>query len=414
MSTCDTDGRAVDDLPPAMLWTPCDPGEVCPPTSPAAPLFAARAIGGSLAFVHPAQCHIYFSQQRKALSTGLALALALNRTLVLPPFEWYSGQAQLMANAFRATNEGRIPQFTPWSHLFDIEPLRQHVPVVELHELFASAGPAGLDFDRALYATGTSISPNDRMQATQAEGALQGFLAERPCKDRSSQGLLKNLTRAVVAGAWQGRVLNGAMQVSSMRCGMLLLDQPGATDALATWFGDAAMVAAFSVGHYPHAKLTGPSVFLPPASAIQQEADRYVAELQRPRPARGEAASGNELEFVAVHWRHGDYVPYRLLTPAQTVAKDAERALAAIRCPTCPVFLMTNCRDSSALDELRRLLPTLARYEPPDDRPEFAEEGPRLIIEQAIATQAAQFVGSPRSAVTLFVEEARHHAARMK
>ena len=250
--------------------------------------------------MHPAQCHIYFSQQRKALSTGLALALALNRTLVLPPFEWYSGQAQLMANAFRATNEGRIPQFTPWSHLFDIEPLRQHVPVVELHELFASAGPAGLDFDRALYATGTSISPNDRMQATQAEGALQGFLAERPCKDRSSQGLLKNLTRAVVAGAWQGRVLNGAMQVSSMRCGMLLLDQPGATDALATWFGDAAMVAAFSVGHYPHAKLTGPSVFMPPASAIQQEADRYVAELQRPRAARGPHAPARAAPPAAV------------------------------------------------------------------------------------------------------------------
>lgn len=60
---------------------------------PRRPLFAARAIAGSLAFVHPAQCHIYFSQQRKALSTGLALALALNRTLLLPPFEWYSGQA---------------------------------------------------------------------------------------------------------------------------------------------------------------------------------------------------------------------------------------------------------------------------------------------------------------------------------
>ena len=411
MAACDAGGAVLADLGPAMLWSPCDPGEVCPPPSPAAPLFARDR---GLTRVCIPQCHIYFSQQRKALSTGLALAMALNRTLVLPPFEWYSGQAQLMANAFRATNEGRTPQFTPWSHLFDIEPLRQHVPVVELHELFASAGPAGLELHRALYATGTSTSPNDRTQANEAEGVFRGFLAEKPCKDRSSQGLLKNLTRAVSAGAWKGRVLDGAMQVSSMHCGMLLLDQPGATDALATWFGDAAMVAVFSVGHYPHAKLAGPSVFMPPASAIQREADRYVAELRRPRPAGGEAAGGTELKFVAVHWRHGDYVSYSLLTPAETVAKDAKRALAAMRCPTCPVFLMTNCRDSSALDELRRLLPTLARYEPPDDRPEFAEEGPRLIIEQAIATQAAQFVGSSRSAVTLFVEEARRHSAQTK
>jgi len=386
VAACDAGAAALADLGPAILWSPCDPGE----------------------------CHIYFSQQRKALSTGIALALALKRTLVLPPFEWYSGQAQLMANAFRATNEGRTPQFTPWSHLFDIEPLRQHVPVVELHQLFASAGLAGLELQRALYASGTSISSNDRMQAAKAEGVFRGFLAEKPCKDRSSQGLLKNLTRTVGSGVWEGRVLDGAVQVSSMQCGAFLLDQPGAAEALATWFGDAAMVAVFSVGHYPHAKLAGPSVFMPPASAIQREADRYVAELRRPRPAGGEAAGGTVLKFVAVHWRHGDYVSYSLLTPAETVAKDAKRALAAMRCPTCPVFLMTNCRDSSALDELRRLLPTLARYEPPDDRPEFAEEGPRLIIEQAIATQAAQFVGSSRSAVTLFVEEARRHSAQTK
>ena len=33
---------------------------------------------------------------------------------------------------------------------------------------------------------------------------------------------------------------------------------------------------------------------------------------------------------------------------------------------------------------------------------------------EAIATQADQFVGSPRSAVTLFVEEARRHRAQTK
>ena len=34
--------------------------------------------------------------------------------------------------------------------------------------------------------------------------------------------------------------------------------------------GDASSVAIFSVGHYQHAKLPGPSVFTPPAAALQQ------------------------------------------------------------------------------------------------------------------------------------------------
>ena len=62
-------------LAPRLIVTPCDPGD----------------------------CHIYFGVQRRALSTAVALAQSLNRTLVLPPIEWYEHQAQLMMNTFRAS-----------------------------------------------------------------------------------------------------------------------------------------------------------------------------------------------------------------------------------------------------------------------------------------------------------------------
>ena len=54
----------------------------------------------------PGNCHIYFGVQRRALPTAVALARALSRTLVLPPLEWYDGQAQVFTNAFLATEAG--------------------------------------------------------------------------------------------------------------------------------------------------------------------------------------------------------------------------------------------------------------------------------------------------------------------
>ena len=72
----------------------------------------------------------------------------------------------------------------------------------------------------------------------------------------------------------------------------------------------------------------------------------------------------------------------------------------------CAIFLMTNCRNESALDELSRALPTPpVRYTPPE--PRFEHEGRRLVVEQAIARRAVAFVRSPRSAVSDLVEAMR-------
>ena len=76
----------------------------------------------------------------------------------------------------------------------------------------------------------------------------------------------------------------------------------------------------------------------------------------------------------------------------------------------CPVFVMTNARDESALAELRAALPTMVRYVP--SAPRFAGEGPRLLVKQAIAARADAFVPTGRSSVSEFVELLRRRRAR--
>lgn len=60
---------------------------------------------------------------------------------------------------------------------------------------------------------------------------------------------------------------------------------------------------------------------------------------------------------------------------------QVQEALRSLDCLSCPVFLMTNCRDGETLAALADELPTMVTYAPWSQ--EFAEEGPRLVIEQA-------------------------------
>ena len=162
---------------------------------------------------------------------------------------------------------------------------------------------------------------------------------------------------------------------------------------------------------------------LRPSPQLEAEAERFAAERLEDR------------RFLAVHWRHGDYVAYQLLTPLGSLVNRVQRELGAAGCAErpeaaaveagdagdgssstdggggrgveCVVFLMTNCRNASALSELNAALaPTpLLSYAPPS--PWHAHEGRRLVIEQAIAARAHAFVSSPRSAVSEYVETLR-------
>lgn len=369
----------------------------------------------------PGNCHIYFGVQLRALPTALALASKLRRTLVLPPFEWYDDQAQQFANAFRATASGRLPHFTPWSSLFDIEALRSAgANVIDLADAFT----AMQTIDRAILQTGNVLPrgkelAQDDVQAAEVYDPLKGVMASNPCR-AGRDGLQANLTWVDTHKAMGASELYGQSFAfrHPLRCGTISLTDDTNVLALDEWLAGVRVAAVFNVGHHLHTKVNAPQSraliehSLHPNPSLDKEAERFVAERIAPQ------------EFVAVHWRHGDYVAYKLLTPLETLVQRVIQLLRKIECRTdededgaslasCQVFLMTNCRNSSALEEFRAAMPpatNVVRYEP--TQPFHRTEGGRLVIEQAIAARAHAFLPSQRSAVSEYVETLRRQRQR--
>jgi len=369
----------------------------------------------------PGNCHIYFGVQRRALSTAISLARATGRTLVLPPAEWYADQAQQYTNSFTQTKQGKLPLFTRWSDLYDIDRFRQGgVDVIEYHE-------AGIEvIDRAVLQTGNAASRMPTKGQNDDDSLLSGHLQDQACK-RGRAGLQTNFTftRTSPPGlsysTWSaiGELYGRQVQFGDLRCGVLALSRPETATAFASWLGDARVGAIFDVGHYTHTVLSSDlsasrgiiERSLRPNAALDAEASRFVQDVILGR-------RGAHSRFLAAHWRHGDYVSYNLLTPLERLLQRVSTALEEqLQCPACPVFLMTNCRDASALAELRAALPTLITYTPPSldvalgkgkaAGAPFSDEGSRLLIEQAIAIRADAFVANGRSAVSEFVDMVR-------
>ena len=268
-----------------------------------------------------------------------------------------------------------------------------------------------------------------------SDDALLGHLQAHPCK-HGRTGLQSNFSfefdSETNAQAGAGELFGRHLRIDALRCGALPLSRTETQKALAAWLGDVPIAAVFDVGHHAHTIVSDMKVFikldqgLRPSAVLDREAVRFIHEMLLARGAS---------KFAAVHWRHGDYVPtvYNMLTPLESIVKRVRKALKEeLECLDCPVLLMTNCRNESALAELRAALPTLVRYTPsappttddyrswaagdvaialeatPSTGTAFSDEGPRLLIEQAIAMHADAFVGNPRSAVTEFVDMVRH------
>ena len=373
--------------------------------------------------------------QRRALPTALALAKATDRTLVLPPLEWYDGQAQEYANTFR--KQAQPPRFAKWSDLFDIDYLRKtsrarySIDVIEAHELLGEGDGVFPTVGRALLNLGTSDDATKTAARAYADLprprsgsmpppppaddasslALGGLLREVPCESRSGRspiGLRGNLSwdgagaaeaERGAGAAGSGELYTRRVRFDSLRCGAVRLRAEGAAASLRGWAADVQLAAIFDVGHHAHTVFeveAGPdegeaaaASATPAARAVGGTSHRGPSSLGasvRPnRKLAAEAARWVETlgasKYVAIHWRHGDYVAYSLLTPLARLVSQTRQALKGLGCADCPVFLMTNCRNLTALAELAVEIPSLRSYEPPS---RFADEGPRLVIEQAI------------------------------
>lgn len=349
-----------------LLVTPCDPGD----------------------------CHIYFGVQRQAFTTAIALALATQRTLLLPPIEWYRGQAQTDTNSFKRSRHGRTPLFTRWSDLYDLDLLRAAgIRCLEYHNANE------LQFDRALLQTGYRLGMR---RARETQGALAGRLLNWRCVPGSQPGLLANLSRSSwpfsrrneLTGQLYGRETNFA----SLQCGHLPLNADGTGAALRAWLGDSRLAAIFNVGHLLSVRYEDSASrelvergALQPSARLVREAERFIGKALRGR------------RFVAAHWRHGDFASYGTATSSTEMVRRIRHAMEEAACKGCLIFLMSNCKNESLLDELRDAAPSaLKTYTP--STPQFSTEGTRLLIEQAIAARAMRFVASKRSSVSEYVK----------
>ena len=372
----------------------------------------------------PSECHIYYSQQRKSLPHALALAAHTGRTLVLPPFEHYRNQAQTLTNAFRATDDGRTPLFTRWSELFDFARLRQHADVIELHEMPRDEGGAW-SFGRAILSKGLGAPSETVAKRGTTKGDLAGIFGEGACH---STGLFSNLSKFGGQHAYDGALYGGAVRLGELRCGGLAFSRPStwtgrpiapatAAAAVGAWLGDAPAGALFGVGHALHTHAAAAEHMqlaeraVRPHPRLLSEARRFVRAALDPSFAAADDAEGYGVRgrYVAIHWRHGDYVDYNLVATADRVVRAATGALDELGCAECAVFLMTNHPNATAVDELRARLPMLVRYGGGEEEA-FEGEGERLVVESAIATHAEIFFGPGRSAVSQLIEAARRAA----
>ena len=107
-----------------------------------------------------------------------------------------------------------------------------------------------------------------------------------------------------------------------LRCGTISLTDDTNVLALDEWLAGVRVAAVFNVGHHLHTKVKAPQSraliehSLHPNPSLDEEAERFVAERISPQ------------NFGAVHWRHGDYVAYKLLTPLETLV---QRVLQLLR-----------------------------------------------------------------------------------
>ena len=364
--------------------------------------------------------------QLKAFPTALSLARVTGRTLVLPPFEYYENQAQVFTNQFRQSASGKRPLFLPWSELFDLERLRIGADVVDFYETPLTT------IDVGVLQTGdanTKFGNREAALEAKTRASLSGVMHETPCRVRRD-GLQANLTMLAAPSADEVArptavdLYGKRLELGRFVCGSIGLHHSEQVQALAAWYGNARVAAVFNVGQHIHTKVGSAahqremevlSQYLRPNARCDGEAARFVRD-NRMRIGNGAAgpatAAASELRFVAVHWRHGDYVAYKHVQPAEKVAARVTKVLDELKCEgRCRVFLMTNCRNESDLAALASALPgevAPLRYGSRSmSDASFAHEGRRLIIEAAIASRAEAFVGSPRSAVSELVEQLR-------
>jgi hypothetical protein len=343
----------------------------------------------------PADCRQYTNVQLNTLPLAVFLARILNRTLVLPPFMFFSTQGQ--SDLYRdGGHDQERALFRPFGAYFNVSQLQAATDVVDWPDFVASEGSVSIDHLYYLQHTHSlekvsggcpglvrtllGVEPNE---VPQEDGSVVGrMLGERvgvrgfQCGSLDLNGpdgherwlrtylpprasWLETQRVVGVLGAWWGRCATarnpmpaGAARPRERR----QLSGTRAPPARSTNYADEAVSSQLLPPPVPSVVVDGALAF---ADDLLAEADAFIA-----------ARLGDA--FVSVHWRHGDYIQWQKHAPPELVAAQALEALknASVPAPSRRVFLATNCPDQQHLTVVQRLLAAggaaLVRFEADD------------------------------------------------
>ncbi|XP_060040487.1 GDP-fucose protein O-fucosyltransferase 2 [Erinaceus europaeus] len=317
--------------------------------------------------------------------------------LVLPPwgrlYHWQSPHVR----------QRRVP----WAHFFHVPGLRRDIPVLEHDEFVAESGGPFVDQVYVLqgYAEGWQ------------EGAWEEKVDARPCIEPPPYSQDKHeYFRGWFWGYEETRGLNvsclsvqgsasvvapvllrntSARSVMLDRAENLLHDHYGGKEY---WDTRRSMVFA------RHLRAVGDE-FRSRVLNSTDEADGFLFEEDwtRMKVPLGSARGG---PYLAVHLRRKDFVwGHRKDVPSLEGAVRQIRSLLRSH-GLASVFVATDA-ESGELEELRRLLPEMLRFEPTREQLQLYKDGGVAIIDQWVCAHARVFIGTAVSTFSFRIHEER-------
>ncbi|XP_035267827.1 GDP-fucose protein O-fucosyltransferase 2 [Anguilla anguilla] len=295
----------------------------------------------------------------------------------------------------------------PWSEFFSVSSLQANVPVVEYEEFIAESGGPFVDQVLVLqnYAEGWT------------DGKWEEKVDERPCVERlmysrDKQGYYRGWfwgyeeTRGlnVTCLSAQGHasilaplLLNNITSTSVMldRAETLLHDHYAGKDY---WDTRRSMVFA------KHLRIIGDE-FRAKYLNSTDETDRtvYNEDWTRLKAKLGSAKGG---PYLGVHLRRKDFIwGHREDVPSLKGAVKKIRSLMK-KYKLERVFVATDAVEEE-LEELKRMLPEMVRFEPTWEDLELLKDGGVAIIDQWICTHARYFIGTALSTFSFRIHEER-------
>ncbi|XP_040213356.1 GDP-fucose protein O-fucosyltransferase 2 [Rana temporaria] len=295
----------------------------------------------------------------------------------------------------------------PWAEFFDLDGLNKNIPVIEYEDFLAESGGPFIDQVYVLqgYAEGWK------------EGTWEEKVDQRACIDKLMYSEDKNgYYRGWFWGYEETRGLNvtclsvqgsasiiapvllkntTARSVMLDRAENLLHDHYGGKDY---WDTRRSMVFA------QHLRIVGDE-FRAHLLQSNDEADKTIFQEDwtkvktKPSPPLGGP-------YLAVHLRRKDFIwGHREDVPSLRRAAEEIHSLLKKQ-KLKKVFIATDS-DRQDLEELRKLIPEMVRYEPTWEELELYKDGGVAIIDQWICAHARYFIGTSVSTFSFRIHEER-------